>query len=415
MPLSMEHRKAVTREMHRAYRKASKKEKGAILDHFVELTGHNRAYAARILLATPKERPRKQATRKRPRVYGPEVLLPLRKIWATLDTACGKRIAPALPEMCEVMERFGELSLSDGVRAKLHSISAATIDRLLAPDRASVTLHGRAMTKPGTLLKSQIPIRTWADWDDSRPGFVEIDLVGHEGGNPNGDFCQTLDVTCVVTGWTETRAVKNKAQVWVFAALERIAGALPFPVLGIDSDNGSEFINKHLVRYCDANKITFTRSRVGNKNDGCHVEQKNWSVVRRNVGYSRYDTPEELEVLNELYAVLRLHTNFFMPSMTLLSKTREGARVTRCHSAAATPYARVVASDDIDGNAKERLREHYAALNPVALKREIWRLQQRLLELSALKNTTRAKEVEASAFEYISDEATNRPLEHFLR
>ncbi len=212
------------------------------------------------------------------------------------------------------------------VRGKLLSISASTIDRLLAPDRARLSLTGRAGTKPGTLLKHQIPVRTFSEWDDALPGFVEIDLVGHEGGVIRGEYCQTLDVTDVATGWTETRAVKNKAQVHVFAAIKEIREALPFPLLGIDSDNGSEFINNELHRYCQDKRITFTRSRAYKKNDGCYVEQKNWSVVRRNVGYARFDTLEELAVLNELYAFLREHTNFFMPSAKLLSKTRTAPR-----------------------------------------------------------------------------------------
>ncbi|MDP2233891.1 MAG: DDE-type integrase/transposase/recombinase, partial [Actinomycetota bacterium] len=320
----------MTRKLAEEYRRAMKKEKGKILDTLCSITGYSRDHAARLLRAGPAPRdkpPRKR--RARSRVYDADVLFALRRIWATLDGLCGKRLHAALPEMVVVMERCGELTVSNEVRAKLLTISAATIDRMLAPDRARLSLSGRAGTKPGTLLKHQIPIKTFADWDDALPGFVEIDLVGHEGGVLRGEYCQTLDVTDVATGWTETRAVRNKAQVHVFAALKEIREALPFPVLGIDSDNGSEFINHELHRYCEEKRITFTRSRAYKKNDGCYVEQKNWSVVRRNVGYARFDTAEELAVLNELYAVLREHTNFFMPSAKLISKTRDGAKVTK--------------------------------------------------------------------------------------
>ena len=169
-----------------------------------------------------------------------------------------------------------------------------TIDRQLAPERAKLMFRGRSHTKPGTLLKSQIPVRTWAEWSENMPGFVEIDLVGHEGGNSFGEFCFTLTVTDIFTGWTINRSVKNKAAIWVFEALEEVIAVFPFPILGIDSDNGSEFINSHLLNYCIDHKITFTRSRPGNKNDGAHVEQKNWTHVRELVGYLRFDTDADV-------------------------------------------------------------------------------------------------------------------------
>jgi len=212
-------------------------------------------------------------------------------------------------------------------KEKILEISASTIDRLLSKEKAKMRLKGRARTKPGTLLKHQIPIRTFADWDEGRPGFVEIDLVSHDGGNARGDYAQTLDVTDVYTGWTETEAVKNKAQIWTFKALKGIRKRLPFKLLGIDSDNGSEFINAHLLRFCKQEKITFTRTRPYRKNDNCFVEQKNYSVVRKAVGYYRYETKKELEILNELYKVLRLYTNFFQPVMKLVKKTRVGSKV----------------------------------------------------------------------------------------
>ncbi|WP_210435159.1 DDE-type integrase/transposase/recombinase [Saccharopolyspora sp. ASAGF58] len=298
----MSQRKAVTKATAIRYRSASKKDKTVILAELCELTGWHRDHARKALRLALGPKPVARKRKQRPPVYGEDVLVPLRKIWAVLDAPTGKRLAPFLPEIVAVLERAGELDLEPGVRAKLVSMSAATIDRRLASDRKKMQLKGRSGTKPGSLLKSQIPIRTWADWNENTPGFVEIDLVGHEGGNPSGDFCHTLTVTDIATNWTETAAVRNKAQKWVFPALQGILDAFPFPVLGIDSDNGSEFINDHLRRFCEKNKITFTRSRPGNKNDGCHVEQKNWSVVRQAVGYHRYDTPAELELLNEIYA-----------------------------------------------------------------------------------------------------------------
>ena len=233
-------------------------------------------------------------------------------------------------------------------------------------------------TKPGTLLRHQIPIRTFADWDEKKPGFVEVDLVGHDGGILKGDFLYTLDVTDINTGWTETRAVKNKAQIWVFGAMKYIRGRLPFELLGIDSDNGSEFINAELMRYCEEEGITFTRSRPYKKNDNCFVEQKNYSVVRRAVGYLRYDTEEELKIMNRLYEVLRLYTNFFQPSMKLLEKTRTGSKVTKRYDKPRTPYGRMKDSDAISEDVKERLEMEYERLNPAELKRRIDELQRKL-------------------------------------
>ncbi|MBS3957108.1 MAG: hypothetical protein KGZ40_06240, partial [Clostridiales bacterium] len=200
---------AVTRQLHKQYKSATKREKGAILDTLCTLSGYSRDHAARLLRAgPPSKKPARR--RKRKRIYDADVLFALRRVWATLDGLCGKRLAAAMPHVLPSMERHGELMIDRVVREKLLSVSAATIDRMLAPDRARLALKGRAGTKPGTLLKAHIPIRTFAEWDDARAGFVEIDLVAHEGGSPHGEFCQTLDVTCVATGWTETRAVRNK-------------------------------------------------------------------------------------------------------------------------------------------------------------------------------------------------------------
>jgi hypothetical protein len=410
----MAEKHAVTMRLATRYRRAGRREKGEILDTLCEITGYSRGHAARLLRAGPAPRTQQRRRRSRPRTYDADVMFALRRIWATLDGICGKRLHAALPEIVPVMERCGELTVSAAVRAKLRSISPATIDRLLAPDRARICLKGRAGTKPGTLLKHQIAVRTFDMWDEATPGFVEIDLVGHEGGVLRGEYCQTLDVTDVATGWTETRAVRNKAQVHVFAAIKDIRASLPFPLKGIDSDNGSEFINAELKRYCERSRITFTRSRAYRKNDGCYVEQKNWSVVRRNVGYARFDTAEELAVLNDLYFVLRDHTNFFLPSAKLLSKTRDGAKVTKRYDIPKTPYARVMASEHVSDGAKRRLTKHYETLNPVALKREITGLQRRLYELVSLKESIRRREVQAPEFDDIYDESTNVAFDDIL-
>jgi hypothetical protein len=376
--LTMSERKAVTRQVLERYQAASKGEKTTILDELCSITGWNRDHARKALRqAARTPQPRKKPNRSR--TYGHDVLVPLRKIWATLDAPSGKRLAPFLPEIVEVMERCGELRLSPEIRAKLLRVSAATIDRLLAGDRRRLQIKGRSGTKPGSLLKRQIPIRTFAEWDEARPGFLEIDLVSHDGGHPHGSFCHTLTLTDVATGWTEVRAVPNKAQRWVHEALIDVAIDLPFLLLGLDSDNGSEFINNHLFAWCSEQEITFTRSRPFRKNDNCYVEQKNWTVVRQAVGYLRYETPDHLAILAELYRSLTPYVNFFQPQMKLTEKTRTGAKVSRHYDRAQTPYRRLLAAGVLRDEVLTSLKETYDGLNPTELKKQIAALQSKLL------------------------------------
>jgi len=415
MGLTMKEKQAVTRQMAEEYKRSTKKSKGEILDTLIELTGYNRSYAARVLRrrartvvlgrgvvdgvkVTLVEDERTKRRRKRRRIYGKDVLVALQKVWVICDGICGKRLAPYLVEIVPTLERLGELTLAEETRRKLIGISPATIDRMLAPARKRYQLRARSQTKPGTLLKHQIPIRTSGDWDELRPGFVEIDLVSHEGGNARGDYAYTLDATDVCTAWTETEAVRNRSQMYVFDGLEKALARFPFAICGIDSDNGSEFINNHLFRYCGNKGIMFTRSRPYRKNDNCFVEQKNYSIVRRAVGYRRYDTPSELETLNALYAVLRLYTNYFQPSMKLIEKTRSGSKVRKKYDKAKTPYRRVLESDGVPEAAKEELKTAYVTLNPVRLGREIDQLQDRLDDLAGVKNHAQ----EEANLEYIS-------------
>lgn len=398
MRLTMKERKKATAVVAGRYQRAMKKGKGVILDEFTQLTGYGRRYASYVLRCHGRkvrinERcvlqvdARKTTSRKKPKVYDDAVAKALKEIWYIMDCICGKRLAPALREVVIRLEQFHEIRLSEDVRQKLFRISPASIDRLLAKERKRHQIKGRGNTKPGTLLKNQIPIRTFSDWNEQRPGFVEVDLVGHDGGDSQGDFAQTLDVTDVCTTWTETEAVRNKAQIWVFEALKDIRMRMPFPLLGIDSDSGGEFINNQLFRYCQQEKITFTRSRSYRKNDGCFVEQKNYSVVRRAVGYLRYDTEEELLTINELYRYLRLYTNFFQPTMKLIHKTRYGSKVVKKYDKPLTPYRRVLACPHVSAQDKQTLKKLYSRLNPAELKRQITRLQQKLYKLNAQKRS----------------------------
>ena len=414
----MRYKKAITKELRDRYQRASKKEKTMMLNEFIRLTGYNRCYACQVLNRTKllgyiniagkriKYVADRKTKRKKKKFYDKEIFIALKKIWIICDYICSKRLAPFLSEIIPVLEKYGEINLAIKVREKLFKISAATIDRLLSDTRKKYRIKGRSTTRPGSLLKKSVPIRTFADWDEKVPGFFEVDLVSHDGGAVRGDFLQSLNFTDIATGWVEMIAVKNKAQVWVFAGIEKIKKRLPFSILGIDSDNGSEFINAHLLRYCKEEHITFTRSRPYRKNDSCFVEQKNWSVIRRAVGYGRYDTEKELSILNELYSYLRLYSNLFQPVRKLIKKERIGSKVTKRYDEAKTPYRRVLTSPDIKEEIKVKLKNQYAMLNPAELKRKITKLQNRLLKLNSLKQEAR-KGIDkstkpSSSFVYIS-------------
>jgi len=418
--LTMREKKALTAEIQNRYNKATKKAKAVILDEFTVNTSYNRNYAARILrlkvgkvigytkMGGKKIKyvigKRKRKKYRKPRIYTYDVFLALRKIWTIFDFICSKRLAPFMGEAVEKLEKHKEIDLTDKVREKLLNISASTIDRLLKSEKDKFRLgKGRSGTKPGTLLKNSIPIRTFADWNDAVPGFTEVDLVGHDGGNVSGDYIQSLNFTDIATCWDETAACKNKAQVHVFKAIKIVSARFPFEIAGIDSDNGSEFINAIMLRYCEKNEITFTRSRPYKKNDSCFVEQKNYSVVRRNVGYSRYDTEEELSILNELYIYLGHYTNYFQPVVKLVSKTRVGSKVTKKYDMARTPFRRVLESEHTGDKIKERLKISYDSLNPADLKRKISKLQDKLLKLNVLKSKVRKDVViNEEAYGYIT-------------
>jgi hypothetical protein len=351
------------------YLKANKAGKEQILNELIANTGYHRKSAIRVLKHGPKPKGLKKPGRQK--IYRGEVVQVLEQIWEICGRICSKRLQPFLPEIVTILERHHELCLSPQIKSLLLSMSRSTIDRCLKKARFTSPQRGLSTTKPGALLKQAIPIRTFTPWEEERPGFLEIDLVAHCGSSTVGTYLNTLTATDLATGWTECLALADKTQVVVSQAICQLRLDLPFQLLGLDSDNGSEFINDTLLRYCQSEQITFTRSRPYKKNDQAHVEQKNWSVVRHTIGYDRLETPQELALLRSIYADLRLYINFFQPVLKLIGKERIDGKTIRTYDRATTPYRRVLGLDTLHLDVKARLTAQYVQLNPVNLRASI--------------------------------------------
>ena len=362
------------------YLKANKIEKQKMLDEFTAATGYHRKHAIRVLKNQSQvQNHLNRKTKTYKTLYRGEVVQVLEQIWEIYGHICSKRLQPFLPEAIKVLERCKEIEFSNDTKELLLKISSASIDRCLRPVRIK-TPHGLSTTKPGSLLKNLIPVRTFTEWDAEQPGFMEIDLVAHCGNTTEGQYLNTLTCTDISTGWTDVTALPRRSKEAVSQAIHRMRQRLPFPLLGIDSDNGSEFINDLLYGYCLDEKITFTRSRPYKKNDQAHVEHtcpggrcqgKNWSVVRHTVGYDRWETDQEFAILESIYADLRLYINFFQPSFKLIAKERIGNKTIKRYDTAKTPYQRVLERKDISLESKARLMNLYVQLNPAELRRSI--------------------------------------------
>ena len=379
--MSCASRREYLRRIYPRYQRAGHEEKQRILDEFCAICDYNRKYAIRVLNGPPPAERRTKKRRRRGVTCGSRVISILRAVWEAADYPWSVRLKALLPEwMPWIRRRF---RLGPRVEEQLLQISARSIDqRLRAYKRKRRRrLYGR--TKPGTLLKHPIPLKT-ERWDVQVPGFTEMDLVSHSGNSASGDFCYSLNLTDIHTGWTETRAVLGKSQEAVRAALEEIRQALPFPLRGIDSDNGSEFINSHLFRYCQARAIQFTRGRPYKKDDNAHIEQKNWTHVRRLLGYLRYDTEAAREAINDLYRnELRVFQNLFLPSVKLAKKVRAGSRLRRHYEAPETPLQLVSTSPVADSEHVAELQRRRTTVDPFQLSATIRAKLERIFQLSA--------------------------------
>jgi hypothetical protein len=408
MGLGMKTRKKVCGRIFKRYQQAGKKDKKRILDEHAQTLGLNRDYLAHLLtnwgktryalsggksvkyVAKPVVKGRNKAPggakAGRPEKYNATFVEVLNAVWELFDFQCGKLLAPLIKGMMSFL--VPEFNLGEELTALLMSASPATIDRKLSKEKRRHRLKGISTTKPGTLLKSQIPIRVCFDRDEKRPGFFEGDTVSHCGANASGQFCQTLTLTDVGSGWTEKRALLNNAHRWVKEQIAHTREALPFPMLGIDSDNGGEFINHHFFDWCAQNGIKFTRGRPYRKNDNCFVEQKNGDIVRKTVGYARFEGQDAFNALSEVYQYLNPLLNYYYPTIRLIARDKlPSGRYKKIYEKnAKTPCERLLESSDLSDECKEELRRRKAALDPIKLKHALDEARDRLLKLSVIES-----------------------------
>jgi transposase InsO family protein len=363
------------------YQKVSKGLRGQILDEFCQVCAYNRKYAIRLLNGPAPQKPQAAARKGRPSSYGAKVILALTAIWEAAGYPCSVRLKALLPLW--LPWAIKRMALSAQVQTQLLMISPPTIDRRLKGKKGQLKkrLYGR--TKPGTLLKHHIPIKT-DSWDVKSPGFTEIDLVSHSGNSASGEFLHSLNVTDIHSTWVESRAVMGKSQIAVLNAMQDMEQALPFKLLGIDSDNGSEFINYHLKAFCDQNHIQFTRGRPYKKDDNAHIEQKNYTHVRKILGYLRYDSQAVQKAINELYQnELHIFQNLFLSAMKLSKKTRVGSKLKRSYDKPQTPLERVLKCPQADPVKVQRLKRLRDQTDPFELAK---RIEQKLERIFAMAN-----------------------------
>lgn len=368
------------RKKYKRLKKSQKKERSQLLDDVVDITGYHRTYASVLLRSPP---PRRKLRKRRASLYLPETREVVLTLWRTASCICAERLQPFIPELLDKLVVCGELTVTPETDAQLRKISIASVKRVVSREKRRSVIRIGGTTKPGSLLKRQITVR-YGRWDETSPGWCETDTVAHCGETLEGTFIYSLNLTDVATSWSEQVAIQGKGERVTVAGLDGLRARLPFPLLGLDSDNGSEFINWHMERYCRKDKITFTRSRPYKKNDQAHVEQKNWTAIRQLVGYQRMDTTKQLELLNDLYQnEWRLYLNFFQPTMKVKETTKDQktGKKTKRYYQAQTPYQRLMSHPNISLQQKAVLQSQYDSLNPLQLQREIQR------KLKALETT----------------------------
>jgi len=387
--MSLTSRRELLASIRPRYRGASRQEKQQMLDEFVAASAYHRKYAISLLSQPESEPSPPQSQRKgRRRVYTAEVAEALEVVWKAASQICSKRLVPFLPQLVDTLQRHGHLELSAETKEKLLGISPATVDRLLAGMRQAGAGSDRGGSNRTSFLKQQVPVRTFSEWEGVQPGYLEADLVAHSGGDVSGSYLHTLVLTDVVSGWTECLALLFRDQQLVLQAVCQAQEQLPVPLLALDTDNGSEFLNSVLFDYCQQEEIIFTRSRPYKKNDQCFVEQKNGVVVRQFIGYERFEGVEPCRLLSQLYGQLRLYINFFQPSMKLLTKERIGSRVKKSYDRAQTPYQRLQAAESVPIAVKEKLKAQFLTLDPVQLLYDIRLLQDALWSYAYVDRTT---------------------------
>jgi hypothetical protein len=359
------------------YHAATRIEKKKILDEFIKVTGFHRKHAIRALKRHSGNR---SEPAQRARIYDEAAVTALTILWEAADRICGKRLKEAIPTLVDAMERHGHLQLEPEVRSRVLAMSAATMDRVLKPARDTGKQGRRRSGINNTPLRKSIAVRTFSDWNDPPPGFFEMDMVAHCGKSVAGSHAHSLVLTDIASGWTEGAAMVVREQTLITLTVEEVRLKLPFPMLGLDVDNDSAFINETVVDYCKDRKLELTRSRAYKKNDQAWIEQKNGSVVRRMVGYGRLEGVAATTALGELHDVVRLYVNFFQPSFKLKSKIREGAKVAKKYYLPATPYERLLANDRVTNACKEQLRQTFCTLDPVQLLNQIREAQRKLVK-----------------------------------
>ena len=371
--LDQQARNDLLNQMRLKYHNASKKEKTEMINALILSAGYSRKAAIRALNKPARDRPQKASKRRKPSRYD-SILMPLRIIWKASNHLCGKRVHEIIALYITQMNQANELHLTADQVDLLLSISSATIDRLLKIDRKKVRPHGRCTTRPGSILLHQISVKTFSEWNDTLPGYFAMDWVALCGESLQGDFVYVLSMTDIATGWVALAAFMGRSELAFTLAVTDVRNSLPFSIKGVHVDNDTTFINYHVYNYCLKNKVTMTRSRPNKSNDNCYVEQKNWDVVRKNLGYARYDTDKQLKIIQKILPLIVVYQNIFQPSMKLLTKKRDGAKVHKTYMPAKTPLQQLIEHPSTPPELAHMFSQMYMDLSPFNIRNEIDRL-----------------------------------------